>query len=120
MKTCHTLAAIVLGASFLLSAGCSSGSGDHAVPTAAAIAESDQTPVRGREAVLTVYGMSCPLCANNVDKTLLQVPGVQAVRVDMGTGRATVTLDGTTPVTRGQLARAVDRSGFSLQRIEAP
>lgn len=80
----------------------------------------DETPVAGREAVLTVYGMSCPLCANNVDKMLLEVPGVTAVNVDMGTGEARVTLDGSTPVTRRQLADAIDRSGFTLQRIDFP
>lgn len=80
----------------------------------------DDEPIRGRMAVLTVYGMSCPLCANNVDKVLLEVPGVVGVRVDMATGEATVDLDGRTWVTRRQLAEAVDRSGFSLQRIEVP
>lgn len=113
------IAAIVMVVSALLGGGCSSDGRARDSATAPGVEEVDQTPVRGREAVLTVFGMSCPLCANNVDKSLLQVPGVQAVSVDMGTGRATVTLDGTTPVTRGQLARAVDRSGFSLKRIEA-
>jgi copper chaperone CopZ len=80
----------------------------------------DETPVAGREAVLTVYGMSCPLCANNVDKMLLEIPGVTVVNVDMGTGEARVSFDGSTPVTRRQLAEAIDRSGFTLQRIDIP
>jgi Cu+-exporting ATPase len=69
---------------------------------------------------MVVHGMSCPLCANNVDKTLAAVPGVTSVLVDMGSGRAAVTLDGTTKVTRGQLAKAVDKSGFTLKSIEIP
>lgn len=85
----------------------------------AAIAD-DASPISGRQAVLLVHGMSCPLCANNVDKTLAAVPGVTSVMVDMGSGRATVTLDGKTQVTRGQLAKAVDKSGFSLKSIETP
>lgn len=78
----------------------------------------DDRTIEGREAVLTVFGMSCPLCANNVDNTLKEVPGVETVSVDMGSGEVRVGLDGKTPVTRRQLARAVDRSGFSLKKVE--
>lgn len=80
----------------------------------------DDRPLAGREAVLTIFGMSCPLCANNVDKTLGAVPGISSVHVDMGSGKARITLDGATPVTRRQLAAAVDRSGFTLKGIETP
>lgn len=75
-------------------------------------------PVQGSMAVLTVYGMSCPLCANNVDKVLMDVPGVTGVDVDMGTGRATVSLDSKTPPTRRMLEDAVHKSGFTLQKVE--
>ncbi len=75
-------------------------------------------PIAEAEVLLTVFGMSCPLCANNVDNTLLAIPGVEDVALDMGTGIAVVRLDGRTPVSRRQLAAAVDRSGFSLVRIE--
>lgn len=96
--------------------GCATtGQADESV----AAARMDDTAVEGQHAVLTVYGMSCPLCANNVDEKLKEVPGVTAVNVDMDSGRATVTLDGKTRVTRRQLAGAVDKSGFSLRRVEA-
>jgi copper chaperone CopZ len=78
----------------------------------------DDRVLEGREVVLTVFGMSCPLCANNVDNTLKEVAGVERVAVDMGSGEVRVGLDGKTPVTRRQLAKAVDRSGFSLKKVE--
>jgi copper chaperone len=77
-------------------------------------------PIKGGRAVLTVFGMSCPLCANNVDKVLLDVPGVTGVSVDMGTGRADVSLDSKTPPTRRMLEDAVARSGFTLKSVEVP
>jgi copper chaperone len=71
-------------------------------------------------ATLLVHGMGCPLCANNVDKQLLAVPGVERVNVDMGTGRVTVHLNRANPPTRHQLASAVDDSGFTLVSISTP
>lgn len=111
MTALSSVLALSLGA-------CAASGAARAVSSAAAM--QDDAPIRGRVAVLTVYGMSCPLCAHNVDKVLLEVPGVIGVRVDMATGEATVDLDGKTSVTRRQLAQAVDKSGFSLQRIEVP
>ena len=100
-----------------IAGGCSDRSSASTNPAAFA---DDGAAITGNRAVLVVHGMSCPLCANNVDKTLAAVPGVTSVLVDMGSGRATVTLDGKTQVTHGQLARAVDKSGFSLKSIETP
>jgi copper chaperone CopZ len=99
----------------LIAGGCASTASED--PTVLEARVSDE-PIAESEVLLTVYGMSCPLCANNVDNTLLSVPGVEDVSLDMGTGIAVVRLDGRTPVTRRQLAAAVDRSGFSLQRVE--
>ena len=73
--------------------------------------------IPGDSATLVVHGMSCPLCANNVDKQLLDVKGVKAVRVDMGTGEVLVELIPGVVVTRDQLAGAVDRSGFTLAEV---
>lgn len=73
-----------------------------------------------RSATLIVHGMSCPLCANNVDKQLLAVPGVSAVNVDMGTGEAKVQMLPAARVTRRQLADAVYKSGFTLAEVRVP
>lgn len=78
------------------------------------------TPINAPTATLIVHGMSCPLCANNVDKQLLTVPGVQSVRVDMGTGQVKVNLSPEARVTRRQLTDAVDKSGFTLTEVRVP
>lgn len=96
--------------------GCGS-SGEKVATENGAVVLDDQ-PIKGMSAVLTVYGMSCPLCANNVDKVLLAVPGVTGVQVDMGSGRAVVSLDVKNPPSKRELAQAVDKSGFSLKGIE--
>jgi copper chaperone CopZ len=114
MKTAIAMVLVVGGAVLWACAG----SGGAPVERATA-AELD-APVHGGKAVLTVYGMSCPLCANNVDKVLLDVPGVTGVDVDMGSGRATVSLDSKAPPTRRMLEDAVHKSGFTLQKVEVP
>ena len=43
--------------------------------------------VKSQEVVLWVSGMGCPLCASNIDKQLERLPGVETVKVDLGTGK---------------------------------
>ena len=74
--------------------------------------------VGGKSAVLEVRGLSCPLCASNIDKQLLQVDGVSGVVVNIGKGEATLALDGSGRTTRTALTRAVHRSGFTLVSIK--
>ena len=95
--------------------GCAGTSKPTPTPAAAAAA-----PLTGSSATLIVYGMSCPLCANNVDKLLMTVPGVESVRVDMGTGEVKVALAPEARVTSAQLAKAVNDSGFTLKEVRIP
>ena len=71
----------------------------------------------GPTAVLEVHGLSCPLCANNLDKELLRLPGVESVAVDIGTGRVRLELAAGAEVRRGALEQAVRRSGFTLMSV---
>ena len=64
--------------------------------------------------VLHVYGMSCPLCATNVDKQLLKIDGVNSVRVNLNSGEVIVFTSKDNPPRYDQLARAVEESGFTL------
>lgn len=77
-------------------------------------------PIETSTATLVVHGMSCPLCANNVDKQLLRVEGVQDVIIDMGDGTVRVTFTEDKRPSRAQLARAIDQTGFTLVRINTP
>lgn len=77
-------------------------------------------PITSPTATLVVHGMSCLLCASNVDKQLLDVPGVSGVNVNMNTGHVAITIDPKQPPTRDMLARAIDRSGFTLAEVRTP
>ena len=116
-------ATIALSLLFLTFPGCQTSNGDplhtssiepedsvsHAENQVATAAVEDLTPVQ-----LTVYGMSCPLCASNVDKQLLRVDGVKAVDVDMSNGLVTVMVSRSNPPSAQSLAKAVSESGFTL------
>lgn len=109
----------IVAVSCLFLAGCQSG-GNGAGRNLAAAGENVDAPIESSTATLVVHGMSCPLCANNVDKQLLRVPGVQEVSIDMGDGSVRVKLADEPRPTRAQLARAVDQTGFTLVRIDTP
>ena len=75
---------------------------------------------QGTSATLYVKGMSCPLCANNIDKQLMKVPGVKHVSVDLGSGAVQAKFGPGKPPSERQLAQAIERSGFTLDRIDMP
>lgn len=117
--------AIALAAlSALLSAGCQGGRATNTSNADAAQAgqlAADATPIDSPSATLFVKGMSCPLCATNIDRSLLRVEGVHSVDVDMSTGQVKVDFVGKTRPTRAQLARAVANSGAGqLTEIRTP
>ena len=76
-------------------------------------------PIAGDGAVLWLKGMSCPLCATNVDKQLKRVEGVKSATIDLGNGTVTLRLEGSTRPSPRRLAEAVRESGFTLEKIEA-
>ncbi len=96
-------------------------------PARAAVAASENPPAAasapatdGRTALIWVNGMGCPLCANNVDSQLKKVPGVEDVKINLGTGIVNVRLSSSGPSTQAQLEQAIDRTGFTLVRIQMP
>lgn len=70
-----------------------------------------------REVVLTVYGLSCPLCSNNLSGQLAEVGGVEGARIDLKTGAVTVRLAEGHSVKPGDLAGAVKNAGFTLKSV---
>jgi len=73
-----------------------------------------------RTALVWVNGMGCPLCATNVDQQLRRVRGVEAVKINLGTGIVSVSLDPKLTPPEAALAQAVRDSGFTLVRIQMP
>ena len=98
-----------------LLAGCqaSPSSEATAAPTAS-IKFDENAVVPGNSVRVMAAGLSCPLCAHNIDASMKQLPGVLNARVDLNSGAVAVTLDGTATVTYGQLAKIVRDNGFTL------
>ena len=58
----------------------------------------------------TVTGMTCGHCVASVTEEVTEVPGVEAVEVELETGRLTVHGDASADAVRG----AVEEAGYSL------
>ena len=83
--------------------------------TSAAFAETTIDP--GDVVRLTVWGMSCPKCVNNVDQVLGDVDGVTSVHTNMAQGIVTVETGTPAPSAR-ELHDAIVQAGFTPMRIE--
>jgi copper chaperone len=60
----------------------------------------------------TVTGMTCEHCVQAVTGELTTLPGVDAVRIELGTGAVTVTSE--TPLAADDVRAAVDEAGYVL------
>lgn len=63
--------------------------------------------------VFTVTGMTCGHCVAAVEAEVAAVPGVQAARADLATGRLVVESDA--PVDSAAVAAAVDEAGYEVR-----
>ncbi|MGE2722934.1 heavy-metal-associated domain-containing protein [Mycolicibacterium malmesburyense] len=61
---------------------------------------------------VTVTGMTCGHCAASVREELGEIPGVQAVDVDVASGA--VTIDSVAPVEPEAIRSAVEEAGYRL------
>ena len=118
--TCTLAGAMLLAGCSTTTSTTTSDSSGSTASAAEASPAADHAPIQAETATLVVHGMGCPLCANNVDKQLLAVPGVDDVSIDLGSGVVTVSLAGTDRPSRAQQVRAIDQSGFSLVSITSP
>jgi len=73
---------------------------------------------KGQTVSIAVDGLSCPFCAYGLEKNLKQVDGVESVRIDMKTGKATVALK--QDVDDQALRQAVKKAGFTARDITRP
>jgi len=82
----------------------------------AALIKSDQ-PLPPGPIVMYMNGLSCPLCATNIDQQVEQLPGVSDVKVDLSTGKVKASLTGPSTPSPRQLANAADAAGVTLIKI---
>ena len=64
-----------------------------------------------RQVVISIKGMMCSSCGQEIEKTLKKVAGVGTVTVDVPNDRATVSYD-ERKVTPRQLAEAIRKAGY--------
>jgi copper chaperone CopZ len=67
------------------------------------------------EIELTVYGLSCPLCAGNLDRHLQKLPGLNELWPDLDTGAVRLTLHEGYALPVSAFREAVRDAGFTLQ-----
>jgi copper chaperone len=75
-------------------------------------------PAAQTAAVIRVNGMSCPLCAHNIELALGKLKGVSDVRIDLGRGEVTAELNGA--VSKEAIENAVNASGFTVVDVRMP
>ncbi|MEM1423284.1 MAG: heavy metal-associated domain-containing protein, partial [Planctomycetota bacterium] len=72
------------------------------------------TPIASDNATLRVNGMSCPKCANSIERQLASLAGVESVAIDLGAGTVAVGFGAGVPhPSEAQLATAIDNTGFT-------
>lgn len=72
-------------------------------------------PVSLQQTTLAIRGMTCMGCAATIERTLIVLPGVRTVRVDLATKKAQVSYD-TTLVGVPELAAAVVKAGYTVDQ----
>jgi len=66
----------------------------------------------GMKETLRIKGMSCGHCVKAVEKALGEVPGVERVLVDLGSGTATVEASG--PLDMAEVRRKIEKAGYEI------
>lgn len=101
------------GLSILVLSGCATPQpGTNTVP------ETPELPLMLRQdAELVVFGLSCPLCASNLESQLRTIPGVAGHQIDLASGIVTINVRQGGFVPTSALRNAVTDAGFTLQDI---
>lgn len=93
-----------------------SASGRTADAEAEAVAGETKLEIPSRNMTLQVVGMTCGLCANNVEAALRGVEGVEDVAVNLANGRAHISYLPAL-VTFASLQQAVEAVGYGLREL---
>lgn len=65
---------------------------------------------------LTIQGMHCSSCANNIERSLSKVSGVKEVNVSLLTKKGIILTEDS--VAEEELKKAVARTGYSVVAVE--
>lgn len=62
-------------------------------------------------------GMSCPLCAKNIEKQILRSIGPATVKIDLGEGVVVVRPEAPPAATAAKIRGAVVAAGFTVEKV---
>ena len=78
----------------------------------------EQTEMAAEQKVrVRVDGLSCPFCAYGLEKKLLEIEGVKAVKISIDDGEALLTLDKDTEIATETIKKEVKKAGFTPREI---
>lgn len=119
MRITHVLSLLVPLSLAIGLSGCATTESADSQTVADAGFARDTTPLTADDATLTVRGLSCPKCANNVNLALGKLTGVSETHIDMGKGEVHVVFDpiSKTRPSKAQLAKAITDAGFTIVDI---
>jgi len=83
------------------------------ITTAAFSNTPNPTPTQRGQWTVVVKGMSCPLCANNIEKQIRRVIPDATVKIDLGTGSVEVRSNSSPLDAALKIRRAVISAGFT-------
>jgi len=66
---------------------------------------------------LAVDGLACPFCAYGIEKKLMSIAGVAALKVDIAKGIVRVTMKDGATLGEAAARKAVEAAGFTLRRF---
>ena len=70
------------------------------------------TPPAGKQAVVTVKGLSCPVCVRRLEKVLSALPGAQSAKVELTKGEAVIDFAPEAKIKDEQIQKTVRDAGF--------
>lgn len=70
-----------------------------------------------RKCTLEIEGMSCQSCAKAIEKSLLELKGVQKVAVDFKTGKGEIYFEPNQITEDKEIQAAVSKAGYQVKKI---
>jgi copper chaperone CopZ len=86
----------------------------------ATMAHGEEPPAQERSMiwVAEVRGMSCPLCANNIEKQLKRDKAVESVEIDLGSGVVKIFYSRPMSGVGAAIKKSIEDAGFSTGEIQ--
>ena len=67
---------------------------------------------------ILIQGMHCASCANNVEKSLKTIPGIESASVSLMTRKGIIEISENKKISDEDLKKAVSRAGYKVVSIE--